>query len=116
MSVFILILLNGCSDSLVNNNNHPPQIVNFTANPKVMTVFNSGSLYEPDRTTLVCIATDEDKDKLTYIWKANWGEFLQDLDSPSIQWGCDTPQIAHITVYVTDGIEIDSARIELITN
>lgn len=106
----ILIIISCSKQETPTNNtlskNHVPQIVSLSANPSVLSL--------NQKATLVCIATDEDGDKLTYTWSASRGALIQTTGTIQNIWippsssGKDT-----IFVMVGDGIDSIRASVEL---
>lgn len=83
---------------LIGCENEPPVIESVTATPQT---FKLGEI-----TTLKCVATDADGDRLSYLWWSNEGQFVDGDSDSRVKWKSNTRygQIS-IMVMVYDGLE-----------
>ena len=109
-----LVLLFGCSDDSEDGGptgvtNNAPIIHSISANPD--------ELPHAGMTTVTCVATDPDRDSLTYIWGARTGNLVG--DGSEIAWQAPVEQGSYwVRVTVNDGAAIasDSVRITVLVN
>jgi hypothetical protein len=107
--ISMLLLLSGCyrEESPVIPKNHKPGIINLTA--------GKDSLAVNSTTTLKCIAQDDDKDSLTYIWSCSKG-FLSGDKGSIVNWTAPSTEGADtIFVTVSDTKESTRGQIVIIT-
>jgi hypothetical protein len=75
--------------------NHPPRIESVTSSPL--------QVKPSDNATIVAVASDEDKDSLTYTWTASGG-FLSARQGAGVTWKApDSAGTYTITLVVADG-------------
>jgi len=106
---FLLSIISSCDKkSPTKPKNSPPKIQSISANPtKVQT--NGISI-------LSVVATDADKDKLSYSWSSNFGEFPEGINNSSVRWKApDTTGNYNCSVVVSDGkdIALDSIKVNV---
>ena len=109
-----LALLLGCSEDSDTSSptqplNHAPIIHSVSASPNELPHYGS--------TTLTCIATDEDRDSLTYIWGAREGSLSG--SGAEVEWHAPEDQGSYwIRVTVSDraAIASDSVRVSVMPN
>ncbi len=78
---YCLIFIVSCSQDENNPydpDNHPPEIVIFSASPSI--------LYVGETTNLTCRAIDEDNDILNYSWSAFEGTFPKGISGSLVDW------------------------------
>jgi hypothetical protein len=91
--------------------NQPPVIQSISANPN-----SSSSNRIPGGTVvqLTVVATDPDKDPLTYTWSASEGQFNTDADKATVSWMAphnSADKNYDITVTVSDGQKAVNSQI-----
>ena len=106
--LLLILLINvwGCSNPS-QHVNHPPVINSVTASPPSITT--------SEKSTLSCVATDEDLDSLMYSWSYTYGT-LTNTSTPITEWRApDYPGVFTCFVVVSDGGEAvdDSISIEV---
>ena len=120
LALALSLLALGCADEDDNSTtgpgvNHTPVIWSVKANPDTVNYYIKDYAYGNEKATLSCIAMDEDKDHLEYIWESSDGFFLQPAYGPSVQWAIRINYSGEhwIRVIVSDGIETvsDSVRV-----
>jgi len=76
--------------------NHPPKIVSLTSEWK--------RLKKASNSLITCVASDPDEDKLSYIWSAEAGNFIEGPEEGTVTWVAPNAYETYtITVTVTDG-------------
>ena len=74
----LAVLLNCGEEELTEPMNSAPKIESISASPSTIKV--------NEITSLSCVATDADGDKLTYSWSANEGNFPNGTLGQSVTW------------------------------
>ena len=88
------------------NLNHAPIISDLTANPSSIDINQT--------TTIICTASDEDGDTLTYTWTKTGGTFEGSTTGPTITWRApSTPYTYTVECEVSDGDESDSKSVNI---
>jgi len=88
------------------NLNHAPIISDLTANPSSIDINQT--------TTIICTASDEDGDILTYTWTKTGGTFEGSTTGPTITWRApSTPDTYTVECEVSDGDESDSKSVNI---
>ncbi len=117
ISVFIIGMLiftiSGCNKEEEEPKNSPPTIQSITSTPNTS---SSNRLPGGEQATISVIATDPDKDNLSYSWEADGGNFIGDLDNSTVTWESpitSNDQTFKITVLVSDGAATQSKNISI---
>lgn len=103
---FLLIVLSCNRKSPTEPKNNPPKIQSISANPAKVQTNNI--------TILSVVATDADKDELSYSWSSTFGEFPEGNNNNSVKW--KAPDIAGnyiCSVIVSDCKDITSDSIKV---
>jgi len=112
--ISVIALALGCSKGSDNTSpteaqNHAPVIQSLDASPN--------ELPHSKWTTVTCVATDPDRDSLTYTWGAHEGELSG--SGTDVEWRAPEEQGSYwVRVTVNDGVAIssDSVRIAVLAN
>jgi len=91
----IALLFSSCGKKPTKEENHPPLISELKASKSAV-----------DFQTEVIITarvTDQDEDKLSSTWSANWGDFKATSRDSAVWLSPSSPVIASITLRVSDG-------------
>lgn len=111
VSVVFVALLTSC-DSAGGEDNHAPEILSIETNPaliKTSNFFNSGFL----SLDVAAVATDPDRDTLSYVWSASAGNLSQTTTNPAVLYLTENPGSVTITCTVSDGVETDAMSITI---
>ena len=109
VSVLIVLTLPGC-DSADGVENHAPEILSLVTNPSTIEV--------PDFTNKVvhvrvnAIATDPDRDALSYVWTASSGILDLTTGNPTTLMLQEYGSVI-VTCTVSDGVATDSMSITI---
>jgi len=104
------LITSSCSTDSENNNptsasNTPPVIRSISATPNAV---GFGQY-----TDITCVATDANRDSLTYYWFAAFGKIYE--SGPIIEWHApDIDGSYWVIVTVNDGLAIDTDSLEII--
>jgi hypothetical protein len=107
-----LIFLLGCNKddnggSPTQPQNHPPVVQTVTASPPSVQQGGYGA-------TLTCLATDADRDSLTYYWSCAEG-YLEEPIGVSVTWSSpSSPDTCIIQVIVSDGVATDEDSVSIV--
>ena len=100
-----LVIFSGCAGTAPPIN-HPPTIVSLTANPQSPIEVNQSTI-------IICLATDQDEDILTYNWTKTGGTITG--SGSTITWTAPAlPGTYTITCTVSDGELIDIQGISIV--
>ena len=122
--ILALIVVWGCNKDDEEDNGNPtqpqnnsPVIQNVTASPAAIAADPYHYCYGPDDgCTFTCIATDADRDSLTYYWSSIKGTFVDGINMGiSVSW-CPPamPDTCMIQVVVSDGIATDEDSVAVV--
>ncbi len=109
-----LVLTVGCSKDSNDNGptgtvNHPPVIQSINASPQEVARNHSASI--------VCVATDADRDTLTYAWSTRFGSVS--ADGAEADWQAPAEAGTYwVKVIVNDGValDVDSVQVTVAPN
>jgi hypothetical protein len=107
--IVLAFILSGCEkeEGPIVPKNKPPKIASLTAQPDTLLVNT--------KTTLVCTASDEDKDALTISWSSTRGTFPQGNVGAKVIWlAPSTAGIDTIFVSVSDGKQVVKAKLAIV--
>ena len=108
LSIPLIFILSGCQkeEEPIVPRNHKPKIESLKADPsKILT---------NTKVTLICVASDEDKDALTITWSSKRGTYLGGNAGAEVKWiSPSTAGVDTIIVSVTDGKETVYGKIEV---
>jgi len=101
--VVVLFLFPSCDDSVKPEKNQPPEIQSITSSPSTSLTnrLPGGTTFQ-----IAVVATDPDRDVLSYIWQADEGQFEGEIDRPTVRWKSPVSNIEKdqvIKVTVSDG-------------
>lgn len=107
--VFLIFILFACDSSNNSNDeyqwpNHPPVIEDIVEFP--------GTRGIPYSFDLICVASDEDGDSLTYTWDSKGGNFI-DFDGNAAFWVGDSLGSYSVSCLVSDGKATDELEITI---
>lgn len=107
-----LALIFGCSKESDNNNNGPTGPVNIA--PAIQSIEATPREVRHEETTMLsCIATDADRDSLTYVWASEFGELT--VDGPDAEWHAPLESGDYwVKVTVSDGVNLDVDSIQIV--
>jgi uncharacterized protein (TIGR02145 family) len=102
--IIIVFLLFGCDkDDPVSPENRPPVIESITSTPPTSI---TNKLAGGATVQITVVATDPDRDELSYAWQAEAGRFDGNTDKSTVRWVSpfsDTEKTSIIKVTVSDG-------------
>ena len=104
-----------CNSNTTESKNHPPKIVSVTATPSTIEIARiTETNYMHAHTKLSIVATDEDRDQLSYSWSSEYGS-MYDVTKPNSTWNTDGlgPGDYIVSCIVSDGIEVASGSITI---
>ncbi len=94
--ILFVFLLFSCQPEVKRESNHDPEIISVTSSP--------AEIIQGNTSVLKCIASDEDKDNLSYSWSCTSGQLVSNSSS-EVSWRAVNCSVAThtLTVVVTDG-------------
>ena len=106
--VFSLLGLYSCEDAS-EPSNHPPEIISMTATPATILAGNY--------TIVSVVATDADRDALSYTYYAEKGSLSDQVES-SIKWWIsrDSSGTYLVNCIISDGVDTASDSVSILVN